>query len=300
MEIQSLQFFNKERLPESAKTVFSILIPTWNNLEYIQLCVESIQKNSAYPHQIILIINEGIDGTSQWAKEKEVADYVLANENIGICFGLNSARKLILSPYVMYMNDDMYVLPSWDVPLVDTIIEIPHKMWMLSATMIEGIDTGNQCVVVRNFGSNPSTFNRESCDREYQNLVRNDWAGSTWPPNVMPLELWDLVGGMSVEFSPGMYSDPDLSHKLFLAGVRYFKGVGSSLVYHFGSKSTGRIRKNKGRLQFLRKWNYSANYFLHSILHLGEHFQELPKEPPKLPFAFKLKYELKLIRGRQD
>lgn len=43
--------------------VFSILIPTWNNLDLLQLCIESIKKNSAFSHQIIVHINEGIDGT---------------------------------------------------------------------------------------------------------------------------------------------------------------------------------------------------------------------------------------------
>ena len=44
-----------------------------------------------------------------------------------------------------------------------------------------------------------------------------------------------LVGGMSIEFSPGMYSD--LSKKLYESVVRQFKGVGKSLVYHFYSES---------------------------------------------------------------
>ena len=33
--------------------MFSILIPTWNNLALLQLCVRSIRENSAYHHQNI-------------------------------------------------------------------------------------------------------------------------------------------------------------------------------------------------------------------------------------------------------
>ena len=43
--------------------MFSIIIPTFNNLKYLQLCLESLQKNSKYNHEIIIHINEGIDGT---------------------------------------------------------------------------------------------------------------------------------------------------------------------------------------------------------------------------------------------
>ena len=53
---------------------FSILIPSWNNLSFLKLCVQSIRKNSAMQHQIIVHVNDGSDGTLQWVKE-EGLDY---------------------------------------------------------------------------------------------------------------------------------------------------------------------------------------------------------------------------------
>jgi len=84
--------------------------------------------------------------------------------------------------------------------------------------------------------------------------------------------LWDLVGGMSVEFSPGMYSDPDFSMKLWKSGVRLFKGVANSRVYHFGSKSTGRVKKNKGKETFINKWGVSPSTFTGKYLKRGEDY----------------------------
>ena len=43
--------------------MFSILIPSFNNLNYLKTCIESIKKNSHYNHQIIVHVNEGSDGT---------------------------------------------------------------------------------------------------------------------------------------------------------------------------------------------------------------------------------------------
>ena len=48
--------------------MFSILIPTYNNLSYLKLCIESIEKNSVYKHQIIVHINEGNDGSLEYVK----------------------------------------------------------------------------------------------------------------------------------------------------------------------------------------------------------------------------------------
>ena len=70
---------------------FSILIPTWNNLSFLKLCIESIKKNSAFKHQIIIYVNDGSDGTLDWVKAKQL-DYVHSPQNVGICFALNALR----------------------------------------------------------------------------------------------------------------------------------------------------------------------------------------------------------------
>ena len=43
--------------------MLSILIPTWNNLPYLKLAVDSIRRHSACSHQIIVHVNDGSDGT---------------------------------------------------------------------------------------------------------------------------------------------------------------------------------------------------------------------------------------------
>ena len=48
--------------------MFSIIIPTYNNLEYLKLCLKSIKKNSKFNHEIIIHVNEGTDGTLDYLK----------------------------------------------------------------------------------------------------------------------------------------------------------------------------------------------------------------------------------------
>ncbi|MBO4738909.1 MAG: glycosyltransferase [Bacteroidales bacterium] len=264
-----------EKYKQSARKdcCFSIIIPSWNNLKYLELCVNSLRKNSAYPHQIIIAVNEGLDGTLEWV-EAQGLDYIYAKKNIGICYALNACRSLIDTQFVFYANDDMYFLPNWDKPILEKINELTEnqqyksKYYMISSTLVEP-SGNNPSVVVKDFGHDIETFREADLLKEYSNLQRNDWSGSTWPPNVMPLDCWDLVGGMSIEFSPGMYSDPDISRKLWAVGVRDFIGVGNSLVYHFGCKSTGRIKKNKGKNMFVLKWGISAHTFMKHYLRQG-------------------------------
>jgi glycosyltransferase involved in cell wall biosynthesis len=251
---------------------FCVLIPTWNNIEYLKICISSILKNSHFELQIIVIVNEGSDGTIEWIESQKGIDYVYSKQNIGICYALNVARSLFKSEYIVYANDDMYMLPDWDLALYEEIERIGDKNFMLSGTQIEPMETGNVCAIVKDYGQTYQDFKEELLLQEYKSLFINDWNGSTLPPSVVHVEMWDLVGGMSIEFSPGIYSDSDFSRKLFEVGVRYFKGKGNSLVYHFGSKSIHRIKHNKGRNTFLLKWGITSRIFTDKYLKKGRAF----------------------------
>ncbi len=259
---------------------FSIIIPTWQNISFIKLCVDSILKNSTYTHQIVLHINDGSDGTLQWAKENNIS-HTHSKKNIGICEAVNSAFKLCKNEYIVYMNDDMYVCPEWDKHLGDFIKQLDTKLFMLSATMIEPRITKNKCVINADFGSDSNDFQEQKLLAEYKNLQKENWQGSTWPPCLIHRDTWEKVGGFSEEFSPGMYSDPDFSMKLWKLGCRDFIGVGKSKVYHFQSKSTLKVKKNNGRKQFLKKWGVSSSFFTSTYLKRGKKYNSKLSEPSK-------------------
>src|SRR5580693_6016127 len=236
----------KNKRSNTNNPVFSILIPTWNNLPFLKLCIESIRKNARLDHQIIVHINEGTDGTLSWVESQTEMDYTYSDHNIGICYALNIARALADADYILYMNDDMYACPGWDTELSNEINAIGHNRFFLSSTMIEPVFTKNNCVIVKDYGTEINNFREADLLNEFSVLPKQDWHGATWPPNIVHKDSWDLVGGYSIEFSPGMNSDPDFSMKLWQAGVRLYKGVSKSRVYHFGCKSTGRIKRNAG------------------------------------------------------
>lgn len=271
--------------------MFSIVIPTWNNLQYIKLLVESLRKNSKYNHQILIHVNDGSDGSLDWVRS-EGLEHTASPDNIGICFAVNRAATLATQKYLVYMNDDMVVLPGWDEELLKYAEGFDDQRFMLSATMVEPRETGNKCVVVADFGQSADQWNEALALKTTPSLHRSNWRGSTWPPTLVPTWMWQEVGGYSTEFSPGMSSDNDFTMKLYHAGCRIFLGVGSSLVYHFACVSTGRIKKNDGRKQFLRKWGVSQRDFDKQVLHRGEVAQE-PFVTESVDLSkFKLKAEL--------
>ena len=280
----------------ATRATFSILIPTWNNLAFLQLCIASIRKNSAFDHQVIIHINEGTDGSLAWVKENGIS-YTYSKNNIGICWALNAMRSLVDTDYIVYLNDDMYVCPGWDTALLAEINSLPDNRFCLSSTLIQPRKFWCSDVISpANFGEEPASFRENDLLQHYMDIPHGDWSGSTWPPTVVHREIWDLTGGYSIEFSPGLYSDPDFSAKLYLSGVRHFKGIDKSRVYHFEARSTGRVKKNKGSRQFLFKWGITSSSFMRLLLHRGMPFGN-HHTPPRLITLALVRSKLKLLAG---
>jgi GT2 family glycosyltransferase len=260
--------------------MFSIIIPTWNNLALLKLCVRSIRENSAFDHQIIIHVNDGSDGSLAWVREQGIS-HTASPGNIGICLAVNESAMHATRDYILYLNDDMYCCPGWDTALVSKLNQLDTDLFMLSGTMIEPRETNNPCVIVSNYGSDADNFEEARLLTELSQHRKSDWLGATWPPTLVSKRWWFKVGGYSSELSPGMSSDNDFSMKLWDAGCRIFLGVGDSLVYHFQCKSTGKVKKNDGGRQFLNKWGMRQSVFDRFYLRRGEMARGLKLDEPE-------------------
>jgi glycosyltransferase involved in cell wall biosynthesis len=284
MELEKI-YFNKAE--ELLKPLFSILIPSWNNLALLKICVDSIRKNSTYQHQIIVHANEATDGTLEWLRENNIS-YTYSAKNTGVCYGFNAPASLAAADYICLIDDDMYVCPGWDKALWEEIQKTEDNYFCVSGTLLQTSASSYGCVMAPcNFGRTADEFEEASLLEVFDKLPFHDWNGCNWYPMVIHRQIWDLMGGLSVEFSPGMYSDPDFMMKLWHLGIRYFKGVSRSRGYHFLSATTRRVKKNNGSKQFLLKWGISSSTFFKFYLRIGTPFEGKLAEPKKT-FKFRL------------
>ena len=279
--------FHPDRQRE--KPVFSILIPSWNNLAYLKCCVDSIRKNSVHYHQIIIHVNEGSDGTLDWVKSQKL-DFSHSKENAGVCYGFNAPSTLVMGEYIVLSDDDFYFAPGWDIAMLEEVQKVGHHYFCISGTMIEHTLSRNSCALApHDFGKTVQNFDEQKFLDGFDKIPFQDWSGSNWYPLVLHRNLWNLIGGLSTEFSPGMGSDPDMMMKLWHAGVRYYKGVSRARVYHFGSRTTARIIRNNANRQFLEKWNMSISTLYKYYLKMGAPFEGPSKEPePDQNFRMRL------------
>ena len=282
--------------------MFSILIPSYNNLEYLKTCINSLKKNSKYTHQIIVHINEGTDGSLEYVKENNF-EYTYSENNIGMPKALNKSSKLAKFDYILISHDDFYYCPGWDVELVNNVNFIGHNNFYLSSTMV---GAGQ---VEFDAGQTVDNFDETKLLNNLEKIKTIDFQGTTKCPGLIHKEVWKRVGGWSEEFSPTGGDDTDFAMKLWKINIRIFKGLGKSLAYHFGSITTRKKDKSlftylgsRGNKIFLKKWGYNINFFENFFLRSGLDknknliFNEYTgplKEPKK-----DLNFYVELIKGK--
>ena len=268
---------------------FSILIPTFQNFKYFKFTIDSIKLNSTLDHEIIVHINGKDEDTENYLVNNNIK-YTKSSDNIGLCSGVNKAAKISTKEYLLYSHDDMYFLPNWDNVLVKEVESLNHNKFYLSMTQIsytKGVK-GNLQHIHYDCGSTLEEFNSEKLLSNYDKFTFRDLQGSHWAPHLIHKSLWNKIGGFSEEFNPGFASDPDLNMKLWNEGVRIFKGVSKSRVYHFGSITTRKnykIKRNNGKKTFLIKWKFTVDFFVKHYLKRGGEYDG-PLNEPKKNFIF--------------
>ena len=259
--------------------MISIVIPTYNNLDYLKLCLKSLKKNSSFKHEIIIHINDGSDGSLNFVKDENLK-HTFSYDNLGLCSSINKAAKLVSSQYILYSHDDMYFCPNWDRVLLNEIKNLEHDNFYLSGTMIEP----NSGHITYNFGVDIETFNEDELLSKYKDINFYDHQGTHFAPHLVSKTMWNKVGGFSEEFNPGIGSDPDFNMKLWQEGVRIFKGLNDFKVYHFGSLTTRKKKnfiQNRGDKTFLRKWGFSTKFFKKYYLKSKTKYEGPLNEPKK-------------------
>ncbi len=268
--------------------MFSIAIPTFNNLNYLKICIDSLKKNSKINHEIIVHVNEDKDNTREYLDDLGIK-YSYSNINVGLCTAINNAVKLAKFNFIIYSHDDVYFCPNWDTELNKEISKLKDNKFYFSCSLIER----NSGHIQFDCGKDYKSFDETKLLKNFNSLNFYDHQGTHWSPLCVHKDMWNKVSGFSEEFNPGIGSDPDFNMKLWTNGVRLFKGLNNFKVYHFGSLTTRKnknVTQNRGDNIFLKKWGFSIKFFKKFYLLTNTKFLAPLKDPKK-----NINYYLSLI-----
>jgi GT2 family glycosyltransferase len=107
----------------------SLIVLNWDGREYLDDCLQSLQKLDYPTEQIQLICcdNGSSDGSADYVRAAFPGIEVVAlDANYGFAEGNNRAAQSARHDWLAFLNNDMHVEPSWLRSLVAPLQEAPH------------------------------------------------------------------------------------------------------------------------------------------------------------------------------
>ena len=103
----------KKMLPEKNDNKVSIIIVTYNSVQDIQPCIQSIRSNTSISHETIVVDNSSSDGTREYLKTRKDINVILNNMNNGFSYATNQGIKASKGEYIVLLNPDTIVTKNW-------------------------------------------------------------------------------------------------------------------------------------------------------------------------------------------
>ncbi len=276
----------------------TFVIPSRNNLEFLQLAYKSI-RNLNTKHEILVLNDASSDGTKEWIDNQKDKDLITYHnpgpERIGIVGMFDKGIELACTDIIMAYHADMVAAPDLDKHILKNL----KRGTIVSATRVEPPlhPDGPEKMLV-DFGIEVEDFNIE----KFNNWVKNEYipkhnknlTEGIFAPWCMYKEDFLSIGGHDEIFAPQSKEDSDLFNRFILKGYKVLQ-TWEGLVYHFTSRGSrfnkhagGSAGKNsnewintttKNSKEFIRKWG-----------HFIKHDQYMkPIVPPKYDIGFIVK-----------
>ncbi|PNT99191.1 hypothetical protein CDQ85_03715 [Clostridium thermosuccinogenes] len=256
---------SKDSLVRKALPKTSIIILTYNNLEYNKLCIESIRKyTEKETYEIIVVDNHSTDGTVDWLKQQNDLKLILNNKNYGFPKGCNQGIKAAEEGNdILLLNNDTIVTPNWLKNL---------KKCLYSKDDIGAVGSvTNSCSNLQVIPANYSNL-EEMIAFAAKNNVSNS---SLWEERLRLVgfcmliknEVVKKIGLLDERFTPGNFEDDDFSFRIRKAGYRLIL-CKDSFIHHFGSTSFKKVSDKynelliNNRKKFAEKWGFDPYYII--------------------------------------
>jgi glycosyltransferase involved in cell wall biosynthesis len=249
----------------------TFVIPSRNNLEFLQLAYQSI-RNLDTKHEILVLNDASTDGTQEWISNQQDEDLIVYHnpgpERIGIVGMFDKGIEMARTDIIMAFHADMVACKDFDV----NILKHLEKGKIVTGTRVEPpLHPDGPEKILRNFGIEVDEFNMEEW-YEKSNLLKNERVTEgIFAPWCMYKEDFLSIGGHDELFAPQSKEDSDLFNRFYLNGYKFIQPW-DALVYHFTSRgsrfnkhSGGAAGKNsdewlqtttKNGRNFIRKWGH--------------------------------------------
>ena len=251
------------------KNKITFVIPSRNNLEFLQLAYQSI-RNLSTKHEVLVLNDASTDGTQEWINNQKDQDLIVHHnpgpERIGIVGMFDKGIEMARTDIIMAFHSDMVACKDFDV----NILKHLEKGKIVTGTRVEPpLHPDGPEKIMMNFGIEVDEFNMEEWYEKSELLKNERVTEGIFAPWCMYKEDFLSIGGHDELFAPQSKEDSDLFNRFHLKGYKFIQPW-DALVYHFTSRGSrfnkhagGSAGKNsdewlhtttKNGRNFIRKW----------------------------------------------
>lgn len=297
--------------------ICSIVILSYNQLNYTKKCLDSIRKYTDISYEIIIVDNNSSEpGCLEYLLQQKDIILIQNKENRGFAGGCNQGIEIAKGKYIMLLNNDTVVTKNWLTNMVDLLETNPDISMtgpLTNATVGKqqiSVDYGEDLDMMQEFAYKISTSNTKPWRTLrlvfFCVLIRK--------------EIFQEVGLLDEDFLVGNYEDDDFNLRMLMMKKKMYI-CRNSYIHHFMNVSF--TKNNLPREEIMMKnkiilenkwshidWNYYAGfnpYFLKNIqttketqvLHLGCGLGTLAIElKDRNPYCHVIGIEDHLVRKR--
>jgi GT2 family glycosyltransferase len=237
-------------------TKASIIILTYNNLDYTRQCLDSIYEKTSHPEfELILVDNASQDGTPEFLEEFSQTHpnvrLVLNQTNEGFAGGNNLGAAAASGDAIVFLNNDIIVTHGW-----------------LSGLTAHLQDPGvGMAGPVTNASGNETYIHVDYQDLKdlepFAQQYTQAHKGQAFEVRMLPFqciamrrEVYEEVGPLDERFTRGMFEDDDYALRVWQKGYSILCAE-DVFVHHWGSASFSRL----DRLEFLKLFSENWKKF---------------------------------------
>ncbi len=263
------------RIDHPTEPLTSIIILTWNAIDYTRKCVESIQANTTLPHELIFVDNNSSDDTLDYLQELvDVNDnysLISNSENCGFAAGNNQGMKIARGDYIFLLNNDVLVAEGWLERML-ACAESDEAIGLVGP--LTNRISGLQMIADVPY-SDPAEAEEyarriaQAQDRKY--TPRRRIAGFAM---LIKRTLYDKIGGLDEDFGSGNFEDDDYCLRATEAGFKIMVAE-DAFIHHFGSATFEYNRVDYDAAMDGNRQLFSAKWPEVDLNHLMERDQSL-------------------------
>lgn len=242
-------------------SVVDIIIPTWNNPQYLYPCVQSIKQYTMTEDLFhIYIVNNGLPQHMDVFKDDPLITVLQQESNLGWEGGLKAGLVASKSPYVLFLNDD-------------TLIPCFQRLWLNN--LLKHFQSPN-CAAV-----GPSSNTVMGRQNMFMPLRESIYRSKFLIGFCMLVRRSDLEAAGGIDDTLPGGDDLDLSIRLRKLG-KYLLINREVFVWHHGFKTGTRVHSDWNSAAMQERTNHAlmSKHGLHAFLDLWAE-----EKTPEIPWT---------------